>query len=205
MINLLHCINGVRCSHPENSSVSSTRHVFGSSGLRSGHADIILQSCFTRGRHRCWNPAMKICKWTKKLHVVPVYKHHASEKKVYPHLRASLVCRSAWTPCALGPWQRHFYGSSPRKHRSKQKYRYESNFLSADWHALPHLGHRLGINSGGELADSGHAGICVIVQLFENPGRKVILWDISSLWNFHSLALKKDTAVHHNIGHCWME
>lgn len=95
---------------------------------------------------------------------------------MYAHLRASLVCRSAWTPCALAPSQRHFYGSSPRKHRGKQKYRYESNFLSADWHALPHLGHCLGINSGGELADSGHVGICVEVQLFENPGRKVILW-----------------------------
>lgn len=80
VINLLHCIDGVKCSHPESSPVSSTRRVFGSSGLRSGHSDIILQSCFTRGWHRRWNPAMKIWKWTEKLHVVPVHKHHASEK-----------------------------------------------------------------------------------------------------------------------------
>lgn len=78
-------------------------------------------------------------------------------------------------PVHLDPDKGTFMGAAHAKHRSKQKYRCESSFLSADLHALPHLGHCLGINSGGELADSGHGGSCVKVQLFENPGRKVIL------------------------------
>lgn len=111
VIKLLRWINSVHCSNPETLLISSTGRVFGSSSFRSGHADIMLLSCFTRGdiyvETQLWKYGGGL-----ELHNPLAHKQHAehevSIKCIYTCTCVSgsltlCICRPARPPCALSP------------------------------------------------------------------------------------------------------
>lgn len=143
VINLLHCINSVKCSYPERLLVPSTCHVFGSSRFRLGHADIIPLSCFTRDdiyvETQLWKYGGEL-----KLHNPLSHKHHGehevSSECMYVHLYASLVVlhfpfadlSSLPSDPEKGAFSKALL-SSRLQHRSRHKSNCESNFLNVLW------------------------------------------------------------------------